>query len=99
MTDIQALGSQADALDSYVRAVLDGQKPQLGVLVAATKSAGAGNSRSVSGGLTVSWQLFNAANTCRCCYVVTNRRAMLGGSPCGMIRNRDFGRPLSPTLQ
>jgi len=62
-SDIQALGSQADALDSYVRAVLDGQKPQLGVLVAATKSAGAGNSRSVTGGLTVSWQLFNAANT------------------------------------
>jgi outer membrane protein TolC len=62
-SDIQALDSQAAALDSYVRAVLDGQKPQLGVLVAATKSAGAGNSRSVSGGVTVSWQVFNAANS------------------------------------
>ena len=60
--EIQAMGSQADALDSYVRAVLDGQKPQLGVLVAATKSAGAGDSRSVSGGLTFNWQVFNAAN-------------------------------------
>ena len=61
-SEIQALDSQASALDSYVRAVLDGQKPQLGVLVAATKSAGAGNSRSVSGGLTFNWQVFNAAN-------------------------------------
>ena len=61
--EVQQLDSQADAMDSYVRAILDGQKPQLGVLVAATKSAGAGNSRSVSGGLTVSWQLFNAANS------------------------------------
>ena len=60
--EIQALDSQASALDAYVRAVLDGQKPQLGVLVAATKSAGAGNSRSVSGGLTFNWQVFNAAN-------------------------------------
>jgi outer membrane protein TolC len=60
--EIQALGSQADALDAYVRAVLDGQKPQLGVLVSATKSAGAGTSRSVSGGVTFNWQLFNAAN-------------------------------------
>ena len=61
-SEIQALDSQAAALDSYVRAVLDGQKPQLGVLVAATKSAGAGTSRSVSGGLTFNWQVFNAAN-------------------------------------
>jgi outer membrane protein TolC len=61
--DIQSLGSQADALDSYVRAILDGQKPQLGVLVSATKSGGAGSSRSVSGGITLSWQLFNATNT------------------------------------
>lgn len=60
--DIQALGSQAEALDAYVRSVLDGQKPQLGVLVAATKSAGAGTSRSVSGGVTLNWQVFNAAN-------------------------------------
>jgi outer membrane protein TolC len=60
--EIQALDSQASALDSYVQAVLDGQKPQLGVLVSATKSAGAGDSRSVSGGLTLNWQLFNAAN-------------------------------------
>jgi adhesin transport system outer membrane protein len=58
-SEIQALGSQADALDSYVRAILDGRKPQLGVLLASTKSAGAGNSYSVSGGLTFSWQLFN----------------------------------------
>jgi adhesin transport system outer membrane protein len=62
-SDVQQLDSQADAMDSYVRAILDGQKPQLGVLVAATKSGGAGNSRSMSGGVTVSWQLFNAANT------------------------------------
>ena len=61
--EIQALDSQAGALDSYVRAILDGQKPQLGVLVSASRSAGAGPSRSVSGGLTVSWQLFNASNT------------------------------------
>jgi adhesin transport system outer membrane protein len=60
--EIQSLDSQAAALDSYVRAVLDGQKPQLGLLVAATKSAGAGDSRSVSGGITFNWQLFNAAN-------------------------------------
>ena len=60
--EIQSLDSQAAALDSYVKAVLDGQKPQLGVLVAATKSAGAGDSRSVSGGITFNWQLFNAAN-------------------------------------
>ena len=60
--EIQALDSQAEALDAYVRSVLDGQKPQLGVLVAATKSAGAGTSRSVSGGLTFNWQVFNAAN-------------------------------------
>ena len=61
-SDVQQLDSQADAMDSYVRAILDGQKPQLGLLVAATKSAGAGDSRSVSGGLTFNWQLFNAAN-------------------------------------
>jgi adhesin transport system outer membrane protein len=61
--EIQALDSQADALDSYVKAILDGQKPQLGVLVSGTRSAGAGPSRSVSGGLTVSWQLFNASTT------------------------------------
>ena len=61
-SEIQQLDSQASALDSYVQAVLDGEKPQLGVLVAATKSAGAGNSRSVSGGLTFNWQVFNAAN-------------------------------------
>ncbi|MFL6626720.1 MAG: TolC family protein [Vitreoscilla sp.] len=60
--EIQSLDSQAAALDSYVKAVLDGQKPQLGLLVAATKSAGAGDSRSVSGGITFNWQLFNAAN-------------------------------------
>lgn len=60
--EIQSLDSQAAALDSYVKAVLDGQKPQLGVLVAATKSAGAGDSRSVSGGITFNWQIFNAAN-------------------------------------
>ena len=62
-TDVQQLDAQARALDSYVKAILDGQKPQLGVLVAATKSDGAGNSRSVSGGVTLSWQLFNASNT------------------------------------
>ena len=61
--DIQSLDSQAAALDSYVKAILDGQKPQLGVLVAATKSAGASPSRTVSGGITVSWQLFNASNS------------------------------------
>ena len=61
--DIQGLGSQADALDSYVRAILDGQKPQLGMLLSATKSGGASSSRSVSGGITLSWQLFNATNT------------------------------------
>jgi outer membrane protein, adhesin transport system len=61
-SEIQGLDSQAAALDAYVRAVLDGQKPQLGVLVAATKSAGAGTSRSVSGGVTINWQLFNASN-------------------------------------
>jgi adhesin transport system outer membrane protein len=61
-SEIQALDSQAAALDSVRARVLDGQKPQLGVLVAATKSAGAGNSRSVSGGLTFNWQVFNAAN-------------------------------------
>jgi len=60
--EIRALDSQADALDSYVRSVLDGQKPQLGVLLAATKSAGAGTSHSVSGGLTFNWQIFNASN-------------------------------------
>jgi len=60
--EIQSLDSQAAALDSYVKAVLDGQKPQLGLLVAATKSAGAGDSRSVSGGITFNWQVFNAAN-------------------------------------
>ena len=32
------------------------------MLVAATKSAGAGTSRSVSGGLTFNWQIFNASN-------------------------------------
>ncbi len=61
-SEIQSLDSQASALDSYVKAILDGQKPQLGVLLSATRSAGAGPSRSVSGGLTVSWQLFNASN-------------------------------------
>ena len=61
-SEIQALDSQASALDSYVKAVLDGQKPQLGLLVAATKSAGAGDSRSVSGGVTFNWQIFNAGN-------------------------------------
>jgi adhesin transport system outer membrane protein len=61
--DVRALDSQAQAMDSYVKAVLDGQKPQLGLLLAATKSEGAGNSRSVSGGLTFNWQIFNAANS------------------------------------
>jgi len=61
-SEIAALGAQADALESYVRAVLDGQKPQLGVLLSATRSAGAGNSHSVSGGVSFSVPLFNAAN-------------------------------------
>jgi outer membrane protein TolC len=61
--EIQALDSQANALDSYVKAILDGQKPQLGVLMSATRSAGAAPARTVSGGLTISWQLFNATNT------------------------------------
>ena len=61
--DIQSLDSQAAAQDAYVQALLDGQKPQLGVLLSASKSLGASNTRSVSGGLTLNWQLFNAANT------------------------------------
>jgi len=61
--DIAALGEQADALDSYVQAILDGQKPQLGWLLAATRSAGASQSRSVSGGVTFSVSLFNPSNT------------------------------------
>jgi len=60
--DIQGLDAQASALDSYVKAVLDGQRPQLGVLVAATKSDGASPSHSLSGGVTLSWQIFNASN-------------------------------------
>ncbi len=59
--DIVALDEQADAQDAYVRAILDGQKPQIGWLIAATKSAGAGPSRQVSGAITLSVPLFNPA--------------------------------------
>jgi outer membrane protein, adhesin transport system len=62
-SEIASLGAQADALDSYVRAVLDGQKPQIGLLLQATKSAGAGSSRSVSGGITLSVPLYNPSTT------------------------------------
>jgi len=62
-SDIQSLDAQAAAQDAYVQSLLDGQKPQLGVLLSASKSLGASNTRSVSGGLTLSWQLFNGANT------------------------------------
>jgi outer membrane protein TolC len=61
-SEVQALGAQADALESYVRAVLDGQKPQLGWLLSAGRSAGAGNSHSVSGGVTFSVPLYSPAN-------------------------------------
>ncbi len=60
-TDIVALDEQANAQDAYVRAILDGQKPQIGWLIAATKSAGAGPSRQVSGAITLSVPLFNPA--------------------------------------
>jgi adhesin transport system outer membrane protein len=62
-SEIAGLGQQADALDSYVRAVLDGQKPQIGWLVQATKAEGAGTSRSVSGGITLSVPLYNPSST------------------------------------
>ena len=60
--EIQSLDSQAAAQDAYVQSLLDGQKPQLGVLLSASKSLGVSNSRSTAGALTLSWQLFNAAN-------------------------------------
>ena len=63
VADIRVLGAQADALDSYARAVLDGQKPQLGWLLSETRSLGAGNSRALSGGVTFSIPLFNAASS------------------------------------
>ena len=62
-SEIAALDEQATALDSYVRAVLDGQKPQIGLLLQATKAAGAGSSRSVSGGLTLTVPLYNPSTT------------------------------------
>ncbi len=68
--EIQQLGSQADALDSYVRAVLDGQKPQLGWLVSLTKSAGSTNSRSLGGTVTINVPLFNPSST----YTVSSAR-------------------------
>lgn len=62
-SDIRSLDSQAAAQDAYVQSLLDGQKPQLGVLLSASKSLGASNTRSVTGGLTLSWQLFNATSS------------------------------------
>ncbi len=62
-TEVAQLGAQADALESYVRAVLDGQKPQLGWLVSETRSAGTGNSRSLSGGVTFSVPLFSPSSS------------------------------------
>ena len=61
-SEVAALGAQADALESYVRAVLDGQKPQLGWLLSASRSAGAGNSHSVSGGLTFNVPLYSPSD-------------------------------------
>jgi outer membrane protein TolC len=61
-SDIAQLDAQAEAQQSYVRAVLAGQKPQFGWLVSATKSAGAGNAHSVTGGVTLSIPLYDAAN-------------------------------------
>ncbi len=63
VAEVRQLGAQADALDSYARAVLDGQKPQLGWLLSGTRSLGAGNSRAMSGGVTFSIPLFNAASS------------------------------------
>ena len=57
-SDIQQLGAQANALESYVRAVLDGQRPQLGWLLSGTKTGGAGPSHSVTGGVTFSVPLY-----------------------------------------
>ncbi len=62
-SEITALDEQADALDSYMRAVLDGQKPQIGWLVQATRSLGAGNAHSVSGGITLSVPLYSPGTT------------------------------------
>ena len=62
-SEIASLDAQASALDSYVRAVLDGQKPQIGVLLQATRLEGAGSSRSVSGGITLSVPLYNPSTT------------------------------------
>ena len=62
-SEIQALDSQAAALDSYVQGVLDGQKPQIGWLVQATRSLGAGNAHSVSGGITLSVPLYSPGTT------------------------------------
>jgi outer membrane protein TolC len=59
--EIAALAEQADALDSYVKAVLDGRKPQIGWLLAATHSGGATAGHSTSGAVTVSVPLFDPA--------------------------------------
>jgi outer membrane protein TolC len=59
--EIAAQAEQADALDSYVKAVLDGRKPQIGWLLAATHTGGVAPSRSMSGGVTLSVPLFDPA--------------------------------------
>jgi len=59
--EVAQLGAQANALESYMRAILDGQKPQLGWLLAATKAQGAANSHALSGGITLSVPLFDRA--------------------------------------
>ena len=59
--EIAALAEQADALDNYVKAVLDGRKPQIGWLLQATRVAGVGPGHTLSGAVTVSVPLYNPA--------------------------------------
>lgn len=59
-SDIKQLQSQADALDSYAKAVSAGQKPQLNWLISKTAGrSGSVNAGSWTAGVSLSYTIFN----------------------------------------
>lgn len=60
--EIGQLTAQAEAMENYSKAVVAGQRPQVGWTINSTKVRGVGNSASWMAGVNVNVPLFNAGN-------------------------------------
>jgi adhesin transport system outer membrane protein len=60
--EIAQLDQQAEAADSYARAVVAGQKPQVNWTVGGSKAKGAGDGTNWSAGVSFNIPLYNASN-------------------------------------